>query len=77
MTYQKEEKMEGGLKLKILSMRLLQLLMPRSSLESLASVVLVPKTWLPCLVSGDPIPYIYIYIYMGSSLYLTGPGINP
>jgi hypothetical protein len=61
MTYQKEEKMEGGLRLKILSMRLLQLLMPRSSLESLASVVLVPKTWLPCLVSGDPIPYIYIW----------------
>ncbi|KAJ6951170.1 hypothetical protein NC653_040525 [Populus alba x Populus x berolinensis] len=49
MTYQKEEKMEGGLRLKILSLRLLQLLMPRSSLESLASVVLVPKTWLPCL----------------------------
>ncbi|KAJ6422900.1 hypothetical protein OIU84_027809 [Salix udensis] len=48
MTYQKEEKMEGGLKLKILSARLPHLLMHRSSLGPLASVVSVPETWLPC-----------------------------
>ena len=58
MTYQKEEKMEGGLKLKILSARLPHLLMHRSSLEPLASVVSVPETWLPCPVSSDdPIPH--------------------
>ena len=51
MTYQKEEKMEEGLKLRTLSTCLSPLLMPLSSLESLANVVSVPKTWLLCLVS--------------------------
>ena len=46
MTYQKEEKMGEGLKLKTLSICLSPLLMPLSSLESLANVVSVPKKWL-------------------------------